>query len=145
MDPITSAILMQLWPVHRRSQENRRHRSGGSYNGLKTLLQKKSGQDKKLIDAVHELEQDTSSDGRKMIVQEEVKKAGADKDEEILAAAERLLKLVQPQSDNKAINTGSGAIAQGKGAIAVGAGGIAVGGDVQSGINMPERRDDGEE
>ena len=136
MDPITSAIIAVLKkPASTAAMD--------LYNGLKTLLQKKTGQDKKLIDAVHELEQDTSSEGRKMIVQEEVKKAGADKDEEILAAAERLLKLVQPQSDNKAINTGSGAIAQGKGAVAAGAGGIAVGGNVQGGINMPGSKDEG--
>ncbi|MCI5142529.1 MAG: hypothetical protein D3909_12585, partial [Candidatus Electrothrix sp. ATG1] len=115
---------------------------------LKTLLQKKSGQDKKLLNAVHELEQDTSSDGRKMIVQEEVKKAGADKDPEIQAAASQLLDLlkeVQPEAVYNATQSGSGAIAQGKGSIAVGAGGIAVGGNVTGGINTSGRKDEEEE
>ncbi|CAK8717664.1 hypothetical protein KKHLCK_06825 [Candidatus Electrothrix laxa] len=136
MDPITSAIIAVLSkPASTAAMD--------LYNGLKTLLQKKTGQDKRLLDAVHELEQDTSSDGRKMIVQEEVKKSGADKDPEIQTAASQLLDLlkeIQPEATYNATQSGSGAIAQGKGSVAAGAGGIAVGG-----INMLGSRDGGEE
>ncbi len=122
-----------------------------AYAGLKALLLRKFGKDSALLKSVQELEQNPDSKARKAVVEEEVAKSKAHQDEELLAAAGKLLELlkaVQPQEAYHAVQTGSGAVAQGPGAVAAGAGGIAVGGNVDGGINMPgnkRRRDEEEE
>ncbi len=122
-----------------------------AYSGFQALLQRKFGKDSALLKSVQELEQNPDSAGRKITVQEEVEKSGAHRDEELLAAAGKLLELLkamQPQATYHAVQTGSGAAAQGHGAVAAGAGGIAVGGNVHGGINKPggkRRRDEKEE
>ncbi|MCW5205342.1 hypothetical protein VU08_00190 [Desulfobulbus sp. F5] len=111
-----------------------------AWNSFKALLQRKFGQDSALLKSVQELEQNPDSKARKDLVAEEVAKSKAHQDEELLAAAGKLLELlkaVQPQAAYHALQTGSGAVAQGTGAVAAGAGGIAVGGNVRGGINMP--------
>jgi hypothetical protein len=122
-----------------------------AWNSFKDLLQLKCGHDSALLKSVQELEQNPDSKARKDLVAEEVAKSKAHQDEELLAAAGKLLELlkaVQPQATYHAVQTGSGAVAQGPGAVAAGAGGIAVGGNVDGGINMPgskRRRDEEEE
>jgi hypothetical protein len=100
-----------------------------------------------LLKSVQELEQNPDSKARKAVVEEEVAKSKAHQDEELLAAAGKLLELLKAVQYH-AVQTGSGAVAQGPGAVAAGAGGIAVGGNVDGGINMPgnkRRRDEEEE
>jgi len=122
-----------------------------AWNSFKALLQRKFGKDSALLKSVHELEQNPDSEARKAVLAEEVEKSGAHRDEELLAAAGKLLELlktVQPQATYHAVQTGSGAVAQGHGAVAAGAHGIAVGGNVHGGINKPggkRRRDEEEE
>ena len=69
----------------------------GAYQAVKTLVQRKFGADHKVAKAIEELEQEPDSDGRKLVLQEAAKKAGADKDEEIIKAAQALLDAVKAQ------------------------------------------------
>ena len=69
----------------------------GAYQAVKTLVQRKFGADHKMTKAIEELEQEPDSDGRKLVLQEAAKKAGADKDEEIIKAAQALLDAVKAQ------------------------------------------------
>jgi hypothetical protein len=69
----------------------------GAYQAVKTLVQRKFGADHKVAKAIEELEQEPDSDGRKLVLQEAAKKACADKDEEIMKAAQALLDAVKAQ------------------------------------------------
>lgn len=69
----------------------------GAYQGVKALVQRKFGTDNKMTKAIEELEQEPDSPGRKMLLQEAAAKAGADKDEEIIKAAQALLDAVKAQ------------------------------------------------
>lgn len=69
----------------------------GAYQAVKTLVLRKFGADHKVAKAIEELEQEPDSDGRKLVLQEAAKKAGADKDEEIIKAAQALLDAVKAQ------------------------------------------------
>lgn len=69
----------------------------GAYQAVKTLVQRKFGADHKVAKAIEELEQEPDSDGWKLVLQEAAKKAGADKDEEIIKAAQALLDAVKAQ------------------------------------------------
>ncbi len=141
MDPVTTAIVNNIMSGAAPGLAAAASMAvTDAYNGFKALLQRKFGKDSALLKSVQELEQNPDSKARKAVVEEEVEKSGAHQDEELLAAAAKLLELlkgVQPQAAYHAAQTGSGAIAQGQGAIAAGAGGIAVGGSVHGGINMP--------
>jgi hypothetical protein len=109
-----------------------------AYRRLRTLLQKKYGENSILLRSIGTLEQKPESKTKQEGVAEDVVDCGADKDPEVQDAANQLLDLlkeVQPEVMYNATLNGSGAIAQGKGAVAAGAGGIAVGG-----INMPESK-----
>ena len=69
----------------------------GAYQAVKALVQRKFGADHKMAKAIEELEQEPDSDGWKLVLQEAAKKAGADKDEEIIKAAQALLDAVKAQ------------------------------------------------
>ncbi len=68
-----------------------------AYKGMKDLIQRKFGAEHKMTKAIEELEQEPDSDGWKLVLQEAAKKAGADKDEEIMKAAQALLDAVKAQ------------------------------------------------
>lgn len=69
----------------------------GAYQAVKTLVQRKFGAEHKMTKAIEELEQEPDSDGWKLVLQEAAKKSGADKDEEIIKAAQALLDAVKAQ------------------------------------------------
>ena len=69
----------------------------GAYQAVKTLVLRKFGADHKMTKALEELEQEPDSDGWKLVLQEAAKKCGADKDEEIIKAAQALLDAVKAQ------------------------------------------------
>ena len=99
----------------------------GAYQAVKTLVQRKFGADHKVAKAIEELEQEPDSDGWKLVLQEAAKKAGADKDEEIIKAAQALLDAVKAQPGGaeavrSIINqhvTGDGHIFSGSGNVTV--------------------------
>jgi hypothetical protein len=64
---------------------------GDAYAGLKTLLKRKFGGDSKVVEAVEKLERDPESAGWKETVGKEAAKAGANQDQELIAAAEDVL------------------------------------------------------
>lgn len=127
MDPVTSALVNSIMSGAATGLAAAAGMAAtDAYNGFKALLQRKFGHDSALLKSVQELEQNPDSKARKAVVEEEVAKSGAHCDEELLAAAGKLLELlkgVQPQAAYHAVQTGSGAIAQGHGAMAAGAGG----------------------
>lgn len=75
----------------------------GAYQAVKALIQRKFGTDNKMTKAIEELEQEPDSPGRKMLLQEAAAKAGADKDEEIIKAAQALLDAVKAQPDGEKV------------------------------------------
>lgn len=90
METLTAAIMAALGNLGVKAV-------GDAYEGVKSLIQRKFGADNKMAKAIEELEQEPDSDGRKMLLQEAAKKAGADKDEEIIKAAQALLDAVKAQ------------------------------------------------
>ncbi len=72
-----------------------------AYKGMKDLLHRKFGAESDLADAVKKLEQKPDAQGRQLTLKEEVETAGADKDEEIIKAAEVLLEAVKAQTGGK--------------------------------------------
>ena len=103
------------------------------YTGLKKLI---VGAANKAAAAIESLEARPDSENRQGTLKEELEDAAVEQNQQILAQAEALLKLLEQHEqgggDNyRAVLKGSGAIAQGKGAKAVGAGGVMIGGNVQ--------------
>jgi DNA-binding SARP family transcriptional activator len=66
-----------------------------AYNGLKLLLQKKLSDRPTAEMAL--IEHEKKPDIWKAPLEEELKEIGADQDQDVIAAAQRLIKLVQPQ------------------------------------------------
>lgn len=62
-----------------------------AYGGLKNLIKKKFGSDSGIVEAVGKLEEKPDSAGWQESLGDEIKKAGADRDSELLTAAEALL------------------------------------------------------
>ncbi|CAK8719162.1 MAG: hypothetical protein CDV28_1265 [Candidatus Electronema aureum] len=120
MDIFTSAIMAALGNLGVKAV-------GDAYEGVKALVQRKFGADHKMTKAIEELEQEPDSDGWKLVLQEAAKKAGADKDAEIMKAVQALLDAVKAQpGGEKAIQqiinqqvSGSGHIFSGSGNVTV--------------------------
>lgn len=83
MDFITSAIASAVGSL---ALEGVQH----GYSRLKELLWSKFGDKSALAEAVEQLERNPDSAARKAVLAEELAKVGADKDEEIIQAAEAL-------------------------------------------------------
>jgi len=105
------------------------------YAGLKTLVVRRFGQKGDVETALEGVEKKPDSEARQGVLKEELEKAGAAQDTEVVRQAQALLALLQEHGlvsgpSYQATLKGSGAIAQGPGAVAAGAGGVAVGGGV---------------
>ncbi|MEZ4867192.1 MAG: hypothetical protein R3C14_38065 [Caldilineaceae bacterium] len=105
------------------------------YGTLQTLLYRHFAPQPDLVDAVEKVTARPDSAARQEVLKEELERAKADEDQELVALARRLLDLVaEVQAPNAptyhATNTGSGAIAQGPGAVAAGHRGVAAGGNL---------------
>ncbi|MDP9475845.1 MAG: hypothetical protein M3R38_09180 [Actinomycetota bacterium] len=68
-----------------------------AYTKLKAVLMRKFGRDSDLVQSVEGLEAKPESEARKLLVEEEVRGAEADKDAEVREAAEELLELLRAQ------------------------------------------------
>jgi len=66
-----------------------------AYAGLKGLLQRKFGEQSRVVRAVADLEEEPESEGYKAVLQEQVGKIGAAEDQKIRTAAEVVLARVQ--------------------------------------------------
>uniref|UniRef100_UPI004056C3A3 hypothetical protein n=1 Tax=Candidatus Electronema sp. TaxID=2698783 RepID=UPI004056C3A3 len=91
MDVVTSAITGALGKVSAKVVQD-------AYEWLKVLIRNKFGTESEVAEAVKKLEQKPDSEGRKGTLSEEVQAAGADKDTEILKAAEALRAAVEEQA-----------------------------------------------
>lgn len=111
-----------------------------AYVGLKQLVLNIFGAAAPVASAIQQLEAKPDSEGRKLILKEELETAlptsSPAAQQALLTHAETLLALLKasghPGATYNATNTGSGALAQGTGAVAAGQGGIAVGGNVSN-------------
>jgi hypothetical protein len=135
MDPITQIVTALATGAAAAIKDMGGEAVKDAYNGLKALIMRKFGAKAGVNTAIASVEKKPDSDSRKGVLREELKAAGADRDEELLKQAQAFLVLLQ-NSDAKsgvsytATNTGSGAIAQGQGSVAAGEGGVAIGGNV---------------
>ena len=77
-----------------------------AYNGVKSLIVKKFGKESQLKKAVDALEERPDSESRKGMVKEEVEAANADKDPDLLAAANLLLAALKKSSDATGVKIG---------------------------------------
>ena len=85
MDPITTAILTVI------ATKTTEQVVLLAYNALKKLLKKKFGTKSKIIEAVAALEANPDSAARKEVVKEEIAISKANRDPELLQAAQILL------------------------------------------------------
>src|SRR5438105_3813799 len=98
MDPITTAIVAAL-TVGATSgiSDTARTMISDTYQRLKSLLHNKFGRESNLVRSVEVLEAKPDAVGRQQTLDEEIIDAGANRDQEILQAAQQLLNLVHTQ------------------------------------------------
>ena len=94
MDPITAALIAALAAG---VTEVGKTMFVDAYNGLKTLLKKKFGEQSRVVQSVAFLEDMPTSEASKALVHEAVVAAKADQDPELQQAAQALLDQVQAQ------------------------------------------------
>jgi hypothetical protein len=102
MDPITTAIVATLTSgfggdvtsVERKAKIE-------AYEALIAVLEKKFGLQSEIVNAIEGLEAKPDSTGRKEVLKEEVAAAKADRDPDILQAAEVLLDQIRAQPDGE--------------------------------------------
>jgi hypothetical protein len=90
-----------------------------AYNALKTAIKRRFGKDSEVAKAVDGAEANPESKGRQAVLEEEVKKAGADNDSEVLQLAQALQDLLQGSQrgavQNVVTSTGAGSAVSGSG------------------------------
>lgn len=92
MDPITTAIIAAIASGVSKVGEQA---VVDAYAKLKDLLKKKFGAKSEVVKAVKEVEAKPDSSARKEVLKEEVAAVKADKDPEMLKAAQMLLKVLK--------------------------------------------------
>ncbi len=98
MDPITMAIVAAIAAgVTAGATEVGKQAIVDAYSGLKTLLKDKFGNESEVVKSVEGVEKRPESDTRKELLKEEVSLAKADKDPDIVAAAQALLDQLKAQ------------------------------------------------
>lgn len=88
MDPITIAIVAALGKLSEQAIQD-------AYNALKLVIVKKFGADGRLFRSVKELEEDPNSEAGKMMIKEQVTKANALHDHDVLKALEALQTMLE--------------------------------------------------
>ncbi len=88
MDPISAAIITALSMA---AKDVLPTAAKDAYNGLKSLLTRKFGGDSDVVDAVKEVENEPEAEEYQELLQEEVKAAGLQQDEEIIKAVQALI------------------------------------------------------
>lgn len=94
MDPVTAAIVAA---VAAGAVKVATDVVPDLYKGLKALLKRKFGEENAVSKAVDEVEAEPESAGQKILLEERVKKARADQDADIVAAAKKLLEQLEAQ------------------------------------------------
>jgi hypothetical protein len=97
MDPVTTAILSAISAgVLSGGPKVIEKTIADAYDQLKEMLRKKFGQDHVINSALADLEKHSDSAGRKATLSEEVEKASAQQDPEVLRVATALSELLKP-------------------------------------------------
>ncbi len=98
MDPITTAIIAALSAGATSGiTDASKAAITDAYNALKNLLARKSGAKSEVIQAISSLEAKPASPARQATLQEEITTAALEQDREVVASAQQLLTLIQPQ------------------------------------------------
>ncbi len=98
MDPVTTAILAALAAgAIGGVTEMSKTVITDAYQKLKGLLVTKFGAKSKVVTAVDDLEEEPDSKGRQLTLQEQIAKVKADQDQELVHAAQILLREVRSQ------------------------------------------------
>lgn len=100
MDPITTAIVAAIAAGASKVGEQA---VVDAYAKLKDLLTKKLGAKSDVVKAVKEVEAKPDSSGRKDVLQEEIAAAKADKDPELLQAAQVVIKVIKAKPGGEQI------------------------------------------
>jgi hypothetical protein len=88
MEPVTTAILAAAaGGAAAGLKDTAKTAIGDAYAALKALLKRKFGSESKVVEAVEKLESDPESAGWKETVSKEAAKAGANQDQDLIAAA----------------------------------------------------------
>lgn len=96
MDPVTTAIVAATSAGMTQMAENM---VLDAYEGLKSLIRRKFGPDSDIVVAVETLEDKPKSKARQAMLQEEVENAEANKEQEILKAAQALIDTLNTQAN----------------------------------------------
>jgi hypothetical protein len=107
-----------------------------AYERLKENIDRRFGDKPRVALAIEAVEQRPASQGRQVLLAEELEQAKAEQDEDLALRAREFLDLLKEQglisgTYYEAAVSGSGAVAQGPGAVAAGEGGLAIGGDAE--------------
>src|SRR5258708_36315057 len=98
MDPVTTAILAALSAnAIGGVTEMSKTAITDAYQKLKGLLVNKFGANSKVVTAVDDLEEEHNSKGRQLTLQEQIAKVKADQDQELVQAAQVLLRELRSQ------------------------------------------------
>jgi hypothetical protein len=98
MDPVTTAILAALAAgAIGGVTEMSKTAITDAYQKLKGLLANKFGAKSKVVTAVDDLEEEHDSKGRQLTLQEQLAKVKADQDQELVQAAQVLLREIRSQ------------------------------------------------
>lgn len=104
MDLITTAILTALSSgVVASVQKVGEQALVDAYTALKELIKRKFGTKSEIMKAVKEVEK-TDSPGRKEVLREEVTNANADKDPELIQAAQKIMDIIKNTVDGTSIS-----------------------------------------
>lgn len=98
MDPITVAFASALGKLGEQAIRD-------AYEVLKAAIARKCGMDSKILRSVQDLEEDSASEASKLMIKEQVAKTGADKDADIVKAAQALQTLIDKSSTSQATST----------------------------------------
>jgi hypothetical protein len=100
MDPVTTSITAALAAgVAGGGPELVKKAISDAYEGIKSLLKEKFGHGSEVVNAVKNLEAKPDSEGRKGTLQEEIVAAKADRDPDLLKAAQSLLDQLKTQPE----------------------------------------------
>jgi hypothetical protein len=143
MEPITIIVAALVGGAAATAKDVGAQAVKDAYNGLRALVIDKFGGQGDVDVALEQAQKKPDSDARQAVLKEELKGAGADRDQELVRQAQALLDLLKKHGAGSSTSyaatlTGNGAIAQGEGAVAAGKGGVAVGGNVHGGIRTRE-------
>lgn len=139
MEPVTTTTILTV--LLAAGKEVAKKAIKDAYEGFKSLLIRKLGGKADVEGALMQVEKNPDSEARHAVLKEDLAKAGAAQDAEVVQEARALLELLKQEGiissqTYQAKLEGSGAIAQGPGAVAAGEGGIVISGDVGGGVQV---------